>query len=170
MRHHCVGRAFAAVVKKQPREQCVISKPFGVPSWREICAVSVIGFYAMPSLNEEYLSSYVRRVSESAQSLLGFVKKDVAADAKLEWETGERTTEQMLEMGATEDLDSTWAVIVGINVEFRSGDADGSVAQSFGDLWIPRFSSVMQFHVPFDDAPNVSILDGDQAFALILQR
>lgn len=155
---------------KQARDQCVIVKPFAAPSWREISAVSAIGFYAMPNLNEGYLSEYVRRVDKSAHELLGFVAKDIAADAKVEWQTGERTIEQMVELGATADVDSTWAVIVGINVEFRSGHSDNSVAHSFGNLWIPRFSSVMQFHVPFVDAPNLSVLDGDQSYALVLQR
>jgi hypothetical protein len=124
----------------------------------------------MPGLNEAYLSEYLTRVGESARSLLEFVGKDVAGDAKLEWETGKRSMQQMVEMGATDDIDNTWAVIVGINVEFPAGDPGGGVAQSFGNAWIPRFSSVMQFHIPFDNAPNLPIVDGDPNYALLLQR
>ncbi len=153
-----------------PREQCVILKPAAAPSWKDICAVSVIGFYAMPGLDEAYLSEYLSRIGKAAHSLFEFVRKDVAGNAKLKWETGERTMEQMVEMDATDDVDSTWAVIVGINVEFPVGDPGAVVARSFGNAWIPRFSSVMQFHAPFDDAPNLSILDGDPNYSLLLQR
>ncbi len=146
----------------------MILKPFAVPSWKEICAVTVIGFYAMPGLDQAYLSEYLRLVGNSARSLLEFAGKDVAGDAKLEWETSERTMEQMIEIGATDDVESTWAVMVGINVEFPAGSAD--VVHSFGGAWIPRFSSVMQFYVPFDGAPNLPIRDGDPNFALVLQR
>jgi hypothetical protein len=101
---------------------------------------------------------------------LDFRVKDVAGGAELERETSERTTEQMVEMGATDDVDSTWVVSVGINIEFPAEKAGADVAQSFGDAWIPRFSTAMQFRVPFDDAPNLPILDGDPNYALLLER
>jgi len=125
----------------------------------------------MPGLDEAYLSEYLKRVGESAHSLLGFIEKDVSGDAKIKWESGQRSMEQMIEMGADADSDSTWAVLVGINVEFPgASNPGGDVAQSFGNAWIPRFSSVMQFHVPFDDAPILPILDGDPSYALVLKR
>ena len=154
----------------QPQERCVILKPSPAASWKAICAVSVIGFYAMPGLDERYLSEYRARVGTAAQSLLEFARKDVDGDAKLTWKTDARTMAQMAEMGATDDVESTWAVCVGVSVEFAGGDPGPDVARSFGDAWIPRFSSVMQFHVPFDEAPALSILDGDPDYALLLQR
>lgn len=157
-------------MNERSRETCVVLKPVAFPSWRDVCAVSVVGFYAMPGLDKANVSEYLRRIGQSAQSLLEFVRKDVAGGARLKWETHERTMQQMLEMGVKVDLESAWAVVVGVNVEFPPGKADGDVAQSFGNAWIPRFSSVMQFHVPFDDAPNLPIADGDPNFALLLQR
>ena len=151
-------------------EQCVILKPLAAPSWKQIRGVSFIGFYAMPGLTTEaYRTEYLKRVDKAAYSLLEFVQKDVAGDALLKWETVERTMKEMVEMGATDDIDSTWAVIVGVNIDVLN-DPSGEVSESFGNAWIPLFSSVMQFHVPFKEAPNFQFLEGDQDCALILYR
>jgi hypothetical protein len=66
------------------------------------------------------------------------------------------------------DPQSSWAVKVGINVESSGGKDGADVAHSFSNAWIPRFSSVMQFHVPFDDPPIIPILEGDPTRALVL--
>jgi hypothetical protein len=157
-------------VSSEAHEQCVILKPFPLDSWKQISAVTVVGFYAMPGLSEDLRGDYIRRVNESARTLLTLVAKDVSADAMLVWDTQERTMAEIIDLGAVADRESTWAVIVGLGVEFRNGEPDADIAQSFGDAWIPRYGSLMQFHVPFTDAPNVAILDGDPDFALLLQR
>ena len=124
----------------------------------------------MVGINEAHRSEYLKRVDESTSSLLKFAGKDLAVGANVEWETAERTMDQMAEMGSPVESDSSWAVLVGMKVELSEADPTNETANSFGNAWIPRLGAVMQFHVPFDDAPNQSFLDGDEGFALVLAR
>jgi hypothetical protein len=64
------------------RLRCVITKPLPVASWKDIVTVTVIGFYAMPGVPEEYRTEYLRRIGDSADALLNFIKKDVSDGAK----------------------------------------------------------------------------------------
>ena len=155
---------------QHPIAQCVILKPLAAFSWRKINAVSVIGFYSMVGISEAHRSEYLKRVDESTSSLLKFARKDLAVGANVEWETAERTMDQMAEMGSPVDSDSSWAVLVGMKVELSEADPTNEAANSFRNAWIPRLGAVMQFHVPFDDAPSLSFLDGDEGFALVLAR
>ena len=151
-------------------QQCVILKPLAASSWKRINAVSVIGFYSMDKISEAHRSEYLRRVQDSTSSLLKFARKNSAIGANVEWEPAERTMEQMAEMGSPVENDSSWAVLIGMKVELSETDYTNEAANSSGNAWIPRLGAVMQFHVPFDDAPSLSFLDGDEGFALVLGR
>ena len=109
-------------------QQCVILKPLAASSWKQINAVSIIGFYSMVGISEAYRSEYLKRFDESTSSLLKIARKDLAIGANVEWETAERALEQIAGMGSPVESNSAWAVLVGMKVELSEADPTNEAA------------------------------------------
>jgi len=64
-----------------------------------------------------------------------------------------------------------WGVAVEIQVLSDQGPTGSyDVAKSFSDAWIPRFSAMLHFAMPFTDADLINITEGQPDNSILLKR
>jgi hypothetical protein len=142
-------------------QQLVIKMPPPDLQWHRLRKAVITGLFAIKTRDPDTRAAIERAANEYAETLLPFVRESLAPKSLLLWRLKKCSIKKLAELQQIDSAGLSWAVLVQNEVvSDAEPPVDQVIAKSFADAWIPRFSAILHFAMPFTDVPLQNITDG----------
>lgn len=152
-------------------DQLVIKMPPPDLQWRRIRKAVITGLFAIKTRDPNTRAVIEREANEYAEALLPFVREALAPKSLLLWRLKKASIKSLAELQQIDSDGLSWTVLVQNEiVSDAEPPVDEAIAKSFADAWIPRFSAILHFAMPFSDVPLENITGGLPDKGIIFHR